>query len=324
MCGRYALGMPVTEVRRHLQRMGRRVDEAPDDNQVRETYNFAPGNFGVVYRAEIGGTAEQAGETEQAKDGDERPSKEENGSDDMKRRYKLQAMKWGLVPFWTKKEPTYGNLMRTINCRDDSLREDRGMWSSMKKTKRCVVVCTGYYEWLKKGPKGKEKVPHYFKRKDGNLLFIAGLWDSVKYEGSSEELFTYTVITTTANKHVSYIHDRMPAILEPGEETSKWLDPSRKTWTPELQSLLKPYEGELEWYPVPKEVGKVGNDSPEFILPVKDAGKDGSKKGSITNFFGVAAKQEKGAEKEKSAVKREHSPERLEENEHASKLTKKE
>lgn len=31
----------------------------------------------------------------------------------------------------------------------------------------------GFYEWLQKG---KEKIPHYTKRKDGQLMCFAGLW----------------------------------------------------------------------------------------------------------------------------------------------------
>lgn len=71
-------------------------------------------------------------------------------------------------------------MMKTINCRDDSLIENKGMWTTMKQKKRCVVVFQGFYEWLKKG---KEKIPHYVKRKDGQLMCAAGLWDCVQYEG---------------------------------------------------------------------------------------------------------------------------------------------
>lgn len=73
-------------------------------------------------------------------------------------------------------------MLKTINCRDDSLYEDRGMWTSMKKKKRCIVIAQGFYEWLKKN-NGKEKVPHFTKRKDGQLMCFAGLWDCVNYEG---------------------------------------------------------------------------------------------------------------------------------------------
>lgn len=73
----------------------------------------------------------------------------------------------------------------------------------------------------------------------------------------------------------------------------KWLDPQRTTWSQELQSILKPYEGELECYPVPKEVGKVGNNSPDFILPISNK----EKKGNIASFFATAGK--KGEQKDK-------------------------
>lgn len=69
---------------------------------------------------------------------------------------------------------------------------------------------------------------------------------------------------------------------------STWLDPNRKTWSKELQSILKPYEGELECFPVPKEVGKVGNNSPNFIVPVDSK----ENKSNIANFFANAKNKE--------------------------------
>ena len=146
------------------------VDEVADDDDVRESYNFAPGYYGAVYRADtpdLGGMNPE----QEAPEGESQI------------KYKLQGMKWGLIPFWTKRSPDYGSVLKTINCRDDSLLEDRGMWTSMKRRKRCVVICQGFYEWLKKGPSGKEKVPYFIRRKDGDLLCFAGLWDCVKYEG---------------------------------------------------------------------------------------------------------------------------------------------
>jgi putative SOS response-associated peptidase YedK len=89
------------------------------------------------------------------------------------------------VPFWTKRNPDYGSKMKTINCRDDSLIEDRGMWTTMKKKKRCIVVAQGFYEWLKKG---SQRVPHFTRRKDGQLMCLAGLWDMVQFEGERTAL----------------------------------------------------------------------------------------------------------------------------------------
>ncbi|KAI3003810.1 hypothetical protein CBS147346_5129 [Aspergillus niger] len=335
MCGRYALGVRMSFIRRRLQDQGLQVDDAPPDEDVRETYNFAPGNSGAVYLAdthmypsshqhdEPAGQSDTEKETaEGAAEGEETGGEKKSNAT----KYKLHSMRWGLIPFWTKRNPDYGSIMRTINCRDDSLIEDRGLWTSMKRRKRCVVVCQGFYEWLKKGPGGKEKVPHFVKRKDGDLMYFAGLWDSVKYEDSDDFLYTYTIITTSSNSYLKFLHDRMPVILDPNSEQMKtWLDPSRTEWSKELQSILKPYEGELECYPVPKEVGKVGNNSPDFIVPVSSK----ENKSNIANFFanakkGAAVKVEEGVKDERptkdaewsednapkpaSGVKREHSP----------------
>lgn len=87
----------------------------------------------------------------------------------------------------------------------------------------------------------------------------------------------------------------MPVILDQNPEAmKKWLDPSITTWSKDLQSILKPYEGELECYPVSKEVGKVGNNSPEFIVPVNST----ENRSNIANFFANATKKGVSPKKE--------------------------
>ncbi|KAL8756720.1 MAG: hypothetical protein Q9184_004410 [Pyrenodesmia sp. 2 TL-2023] len=276
------------------------VEDAPADEDVRQTYNFAPGNHGLIYRADVPdwGAGGRGHGNQHAADGptQEGQGEQEGGVEEAKEtRYKLQAMKWGLVPFWTKRNPDYGSVMRTINARDDSLAQSGGMWNTMKQKKRCIVVAQGFYEWLKKNG-GKEKIPHFTKRKDGQLMCFAGLWDCVQYEGSEEKHYTYTIITTDSNKQLSFLHDRMPVILENGSDAIRtWLDPKRSEWSKELQSLLKPYDGELECYPVSKEVGKVGNNSPAFIVPVAST----ENKNNIANFFSNAKKEAAGKEDKK-------------------------
>lgn len=308
MCGRYALGIRAAFVRYQLQQQGMQVDDAPADEEVRETYNFPPGSYGLVYRADVPDSGwrdgvEQAEGSEQqqrptihstAQEGDEASSQNGKHGAEQKHNfsYQLKAMKWGLIPFWTKRSPDYGSMLRTINCRDDSLIEDRGMWNTMKQRKRCIVIAQGFYEWLKKGPGGKEKIPHFVKRKDGALMCFAGLWDCVKYDDTEEKLYTYAIITTDSNKQLSFLHDRMPVILDPNTDAMRlWLDPTVNKWSKQLQSLLKPFEGELDCYPVNKDVGKVGNNSPDFILPVDSK----NNKKNIANFFDNAKKDAKPA-----------------------------
>ncbi|KAK4981608.1 hypothetical protein LTR66_009852 [Elasticomyces elasticus] len=336
MCGRYALFLRPSEVRQRLQDQNMPSDDCPadDDPHVRQSYNFAPGYHGLVYRADVPDYG-AGGHPHEEKDGKSSKHSAEgsrnratepavDGVATSETKYKIQAMKWGLVPFWTKRAPDYGSTMKTINCRDDSLATNGGMWNTMKQRKRCVVIAQGFYEWLKKNG-GREKIPHYVTRKDGNMMFFAGLWDCVKYEGQEEKLWTYTVITTDSNKQLKFLHDRMPVILEPGSEAIRtWLDPQRSEWSKELQQLLKPYDGELECYPVPKEVGKVGNNSPSFIVPIDST----DNKNNIANFFGAQKKQGKGEDQktktdnEEEQVKRESTKVEHQEGEERTTTTK--
>lgn len=103
-------------------------------------------------------------------------------------------MKWGLVPHWSKHEDA---SLSTVNARSENLVDGVGMYTSIKGKKRCAVICQGYdllsyliphllqsfisyYEWLKKG---KERLPHFTKRRDGHLMLLAGLYDRVVLEG---------------------------------------------------------------------------------------------------------------------------------------------
>lgn len=121
---------------------------------------------------------------------------------------------------------------------------------------------------------------------------------------SDHELYTYSIITTESNAQLRFLHDRMPVILENGsEDVGMWLDPRRNEWSEELQALLKPFEGELECYAVSGDVGKVGNDSPSFVVPVGSA----ENRGNIENFFGAQrGKKDQRRESSRTEVKREH------------------
>ncbi|CAG8485131.1 8307_t:CDS:2 [Ambispora leptoticha] len=189
----------------------------------------------------------------------------------------IHSMKWGLVPSWTKRGTEPSCITKTINARDDSITDGKPIFSSMKNSKRCIVIVHGFYEWLKKG---KERIPYFAKRKDNEMMFFAGLYDCATLDDEPKEpLYSFTIVTTSASKQFSFIHDRMPVILDESQ-VEKWLDPNTK-WNRELAGMLKPYEGELEIYPVDKAVGKAGTDSPSYIVPVNP--KDS--KSSIESFF---------------------------------------
>jgi len=131
-----------------------------------------------------------------------------------------------------------------------------------------------YFEWLKKG---KERLPHFTKHANGNLMLLAGLYDRVVLEGTTEPLYTFTIVTTAANKDFGWLHDRQPVILSSMDALDAWLDTSSQKWTADLHKILYPYNDEkspLACYQVPKEVGKVGTESITFIQPIAER-KDG-------------------------------------------------
>ncbi|OBT86092.1 hypothetical protein VE02_05716 [Pseudogymnoascus sp. 03VT05] len=279
-----------SQIRTHLHHdLNMPVSSFPPDegdDSPRRTYNFAPTYRGLVYRA-VGhdggekdggekGKGKKAGEEGQGDAVEEAEAGEGQMEGEKEVQYKLQTMKWGLIPSWTKRAPDFSASLKTINCRAESLMSTHGMWTSMKQRKRCVVLVEGFYEWLHRG---REKIPHYVKRKDGGMLCLAGLWDCVRYEGG-EVVYTYTIVTRASSKQLAFLHDRMPVILEPGgEEMWRWLDP-KKGWGDDVARCLKGWDGELEVFEVDRGVGKVGNDSPDFVVPV------GKGKGGIEGFFG--------------------------------------
>lgn len=186
-----------SQIREYLEERNFPVNDAPEDDAAdapRRSYNLAPGQYGAVYRADVPNHGAQGGElyapprtsgqTEESTASEKQSSLSTGvatGKSNVEAEYKLQAMTWGLIPSWTKRNPGYGSLTKTINCRSESLAGTGGLWSSMKARKRCIVIADGFYEWLKVGP--KEKVPHYVKRKDGGPMLFAGLWDCVRIEG---------------------------------------------------------------------------------------------------------------------------------------------
>ena len=239
------------------------ADEWIDEDEFVPRFNIAPRTYAPVLRSR-----------------DTVPSESQSPST-FRISYVMQSMKWGLVPHWSKVED---KTLSTTNARAENLVEGGSMWASMKGKKRCAVLCQGcvhpsrslatlklsdrYYEWL---TKGKQKLPHFTKHKDGRLMLMAGLYDCVTLEGKllgmmmlvllnsfiyiltgqKKPLWTFAIVTTAANKEFEWLHDRQPVILSTREALDKWLDASSGLWTSELSKLVEPYHdpsSPLEWY----------------------------------------------------------------------------
>ncbi|KAF4564454.1 SOS response-associated peptidase family protein [Pleurotus pulmonarius] len=258
MCGRYAL--PRQQVQRIAEHPAHpNVGEWIDEDRFVPRYNIAPRTYAPVIRRRS--SSESSSQ-----------SSSNGGHQDLI----MQTMRWGLVPSWSKHED---KTLSTTNARSENLVEGSGgIWGSIKGKKRCAVVAHGYYEWL---TKGKDKLPHFIKHTDSPLMLMAGLYDCTTLQDSDTPLWTFTIVTTPSNPSLSWLHDRQPLILSSSEALRTWLDTSSQSWTPELTKLVThptnsstDKEGKLLCYQVPKEVGKVGTESPSYIEPVSQR-KDG-------------------------------------------------
>ena len=121
-----------------------------------------------------------------------------------------------------------------LNARVETLAE-KPTFKTLLAYQRCIVLADGYYEW--KDEAGK-KVPHIFKLKSGEPLFMAGLY-AVEQTGARQEERRFAIITCPANELVEQVHDRMPAIVGP-DVLDAWLDPTNHD-IDMLASLLRPY-----------------------------------------------------------------------------------
>lgn len=129
----------------------------------------------------------------------------------------VESMRWGLVPSWWKK--TLKELPATFNARAETVAE-KPMFRAAFKRNRCIIPASGYYEWTMTAD-GK-KQPHYFTRRDGEIISIAGLWEEWNNPETGQPLRSCTMIIGAANNFVSPLHDRMPIILE-REQFASWL-----------------------------------------------------------------------------------------------------
>lgn len=128
-------------------------------------------------------------------------------------------VRWGFIPSWMK-EIKPGRPL--INARAESVLGKPSFRNAMKR-RRCLLPADGFFQW--KGDGSGTKQPFHIHRPEHQLFAIAGLWEPwMGADGS--EIDTSLIITTPANRTLAAIHDRMPAIIMPGD-FDLWLDCDR-------------------------------------------------------------------------------------------------
>lgn len=240
MCGRYATSKASGDLSREFD-----VDPAHAVADLEADYNVAPTKQVPVVLS--------------------RPPRGEQQASPQRQ---LRLLKWGLVPSWAK-DPAIGNKM--INARMETI-ADKPSFRKAFATRRALVPADGYYEWYatdQVGPRGKPvKQPFFIRPKDGGVLAMAGLYELWRDKVADDWLWTFTVITTSAEDTLGHIHDRMPVLVEP-ERYDEWLDP-RISDPEQLLGLLVPAApGKLDAYPVSTAVNNVKNGGSELVQPIE-------------------------------------------------------
>jgi putative SOS response-associated peptidase YedK len=222
MCGRFSQCYTWEEIHAQLSRF---IGDKP--RNLRARYNIAPTTTVDIIRAGPDG-------------------------------FELTSARWGLVPGWWKKP--LKDVPATFNARVEGV-EDKPMFRSAVKHRRCIVPASGFFEWT--GEKS-DRVPHYFSAADGSpLLSFAGLWESWRDPESGDDVLSCTIIVGPANDWMGRYHDRMPMMLRP-EQYGPWLD-----GTLSLKELRPAAEDALREWIVSKIVNKAGagDDDPETVAP---------------------------------------------------------
>lgn len=233
MCGRFALDASRYEVAEQFHVDEVAEDSAPDDRR----FNVAPSQEVLAVASSRDGTVRRLG-----------------------------TFRWGLVPGWAS-DPSIGNRM--INARAETA-PDKPAFRRAFERRRCLLPASGYYEW-KSAEGGRRrkasKVPYYFRRRDGLLLAIGGLWEVWHGDGDDEVLRTCTVLTTRANALGAEVHDRMP-LLVPEHLWDRWLAPEPLTEEERLSAIAPAPEELLVAIRVSDAVNDPRNDGPELAQEV--------------------------------------------------------
>jgi putative SOS response-associated peptidase YedK len=158
---------------------------------------------------------------------------------------RLDALKWGLVPHFTKAETVVSS----------------GMFARAFAARRCIVPAGVFYEWR---TVGATKQPYAIARADEAPLAFGGIWEGWR-SPDGEVVRTFAIITTAANREMSALHPRMPLVLE----QSGW-----RLWLGEdagdaAELLLPAVDGTLKAWPVSPRVNSPRNNDASLIEPMR-------------------------------------------------------
>lgn len=156
---------------------------------------------------------------------------------------RLQFLTWGLIPYTSKKGINEGKL---ITARKEGISGSSSFRIPIRK-RRCLVLADSYYVWK---IIGKELKPYRVILMDGEIMAMAGVWDT--WFEKEYAIKSFSIITTNANKELSLIAPRMPLILKNKDLQKEWLDKIELDRILDLTNMVN--DNILEYYPISKRI----------------------------------------------------------------------
>ncbi len=169
-------------------------------------------------------------------------------------------LRWGLIPHWSREGAAPSAPL--INARAETVAEKPAFRHAWRERRRCVLPCSGFYEWEKQG---RARLPWLFARADHGPLAFAGLWDRWTDRLDGTVIESCTVLTTTPNRLLARIHNRMPVLLDE-DHAARWLDPELSEVG--ATELLTPFDADrLSATALDPYVNSPAHDDPACLTP---------------------------------------------------------
>ena len=149
----------------------------------------------------------------------------------------MRPMRWG---FMGLKAATPAGPPEHIHARAETL-DTKPTFRDAFATARGILVGKTFNEGKEITPTKTEQ--HIITPRDGMRL-ASRCCGNAGVHNSNDELRTFVMVRTHANKLIGTITDRMPAVIAP-EHWGKWLGEEPAS-AEELMALLQPFEGDWE------------------------------------------------------------------------------
>lgn len=327
MCGRFALTFARATLERHAHTASWYTDGDGGTSaaELRPRYNVAPQQTVPVLRVRTdAGATTVAGKAERRCD------------------RCLHRMRWGLVPWFSSSSSSSSqHLHYPINARSETLLDKPMFKTPLQRGQRCVLIVNGYYEWHEEQRDDKDakrasgsgkrsgKTPYFIRvaspeqtdkaragADDDVPMYLAALYGASS-RGDSAPAYTFTIVTRPASAALSWLHDRMPAVLAGERAAQQWLDTDAVDADEAVSRLRRGSgraagddkddrrEGEaaasaalctdaLEWFALSTEVSSIRNDRPQVLLPREVAIERSKQRGIVGMFAKMRKKQMEG------------------------------